>query len=156
VARRPDAALEVALEQRQRVMDDALAALSARERVVAEQAAEVQAARARVLAVLHQMDAAQRPTVGLALPVSMLSDLETLLDWCEVQVLVQEHRLSEVQAEADVARGELATAHQGVRALELVLETRRAERAEKIRREELRMADETAARVHSQNSALAR
>jgi hypothetical protein len=137
-------------------MDDAQAVLSARERVVAEQAGNVVAARARVQAVLDQMDAAQRPTVGVALPVAMLSDLETLLDWCEVQVLIQEQRLSEVAAEADVARGELATAHQGVRALELVLETRRAERAEKVRREELRMADETAARVHSQNSSLAR
>src|SRR5437868_7538027 len=119
--RRPDAALEVALEQRQRVMDDAQAALSLRERAVAEQAMALANARARVVAVLRQMDAAQRPAVGLALPVAVLSDLETLLDWCEVQVLVQEQRLSEVQGEADVARGELATAHQNVRALELVL-----------------------------------
>jgi hypothetical protein len=154
--RRPDAALEVALEQRQRVMDDAQAVLSQRERAVAEQVEALMAARARVSAVLLQMDAAQRPTVGMALPIAVLSDLETLLDWCEVQVLVQEQRLAEVQAEADVARGELATAHQNVRALELVLEARRAEREEKVRREELRMADETAARVHSQKALIAR
>jgi hypothetical protein len=41
-----------------------------------------------------------------------------------------------------------------VRALEVVLQARVAERAEKVRRAELRMADETAARVHSQNLAL--
>jgi Flagellar FliJ protein len=154
--RRPDAALEVALEQRQRIMDDAQAALSLRERAVAEQALAVSEARARVTAVLQQMDAAQRPTVGAALPIGVLSDLETLLDWCEVQVIVQEQRLAEVQADADVARGELATAHQNVRALELVLDARRAGRAERARREELRLADETAARVHSQNALAAR
>ncbi len=153
--RRPDAALELALERCKGVMDEAQAALSIRERTVQEQAAEVSHARARVRNVLGQMDAAQRPAVGIALPVALLSDLETLLDWCEVQVLLQEQRLAEVQAEADVARGELATAHQNVRALQLVLEARKAERAEKVRREELRMADETAARVHSQK-ALAR
>jgi flagellar biosynthesis chaperone FliJ len=154
--RRPDAALEVALEQRQRVMDDAQAALSLRERAVHEQAQAVMAARARVRLVMQQMDAAQRPAAGVALPVALLGDLETLLDWCEVQVAVQEHRLSDVQAEADAARTDLATAHQNVRALELVLEARRAERAEKVRREELRMADETAARVHSQKTLAAR
>jgi hypothetical protein len=154
--RRPDAALEVALAQRQRVMDDAQAALSLRERAVFEQAQEVSHARARVQAVLLQMDAAQRPAAGVALPVAMLADLETLLEWCEVQVLVQEQRLAEVQAEADVARGELAGAHQNVRALELVIQARKAERAEKVRREELRMADETAARVHSQNAVATR
>ena len=156
MSRRPDAALEVALEQRQRIMDDAQAVLSQRERVVAEQVAALAAARARVSAVLLQMDAAQRPTVGMALPIGVLSDLETLLDWCEVQVLVQEERLREVQAEAEIARGELATAHQNVRALELILEARRGERDEKVRREELRMADETAARVHSQKAVIAR
>jgi flagellar biosynthesis chaperone FliJ len=81
-----------------------------------------------------------------------LGDLERLLDWCEVQVLVQRDRLDTIRAEAEEARGELAVAHQGVRALELVLQARKAERAEKQHRAELRMADETAARVHSRNT----
>ena len=42
--------------------------------------------------MVDQMNAAQRPTVGLALAVDLLSDLERMLDWCEVQVLVQEQR----------------------------------------------------------------
>jgi len=53
-----------------------------------------------------------------------------------------------VRGEADEARGAVAAAHQAVRALELVLEARAAERAEKVRRAELRDADEIAARVH--------
>ena len=122
--RRPDAALEVALEQRQRVMDDAQAALSLCERTVQEHAEAVMDARARVRLVLQQMDAAQRPEPGVPLPVALLGDLETLLDWCEVQVQVHEQRLSEAQAHADVARGDLAAAHQNVRALELVIEAR--------------------------------
>jgi hypothetical protein len=143
-----DAGLHVALEQRRRVLDDAQAVLAQRDRAVHEQAQALEAAQARVRMVLLQMDAAQRPAVGVPLPLGVLGDLERLLDWCEVQVLVQQDRLQAVQAEADAARGELATAHQGVRALELVLEARARERAERAHREELRLADETAARVH--------
>ena len=84
----------------------------------------------------------------------LLGDLERVLDWREVQVANQQQRLELVQAEADLARGAVAVAHQQVRALEVVLQARVAERAEKVRRAELRMADETAARVHSQNLAL--
>jgi flagellar biosynthesis chaperone FliJ len=75
-----------------------------------------------------------------------------LLDWCEVQVIVQQHRLQEVRIEAEVARAALALAHQQVRALELVLAARKAEREEKKHRAELRLADETAARVHARNA----
>lgn len=149
--RRPEAALEVALEQRQRVLNDAQAVLSQHERMLQDQLAELSAAQARVQMVLMQMDAAQRPAVGVPLPVAVLGDLETLLDWCEVQVMVQEQKLEEIRGATDDARARLATAHQGVRALELVLEARRAERAEKVRRAELVLADETAARVHSRN-----
>jgi hypothetical protein len=91
----------------------------------------------------------------MALPVDLLGDLERLLDWCEVQVLVQQERLHEAQASTDEARGWVATAHQAVRALELVLAKRAAERAEARRRIELREADETAARVHARNAAAA-
>ena len=144
-----DAGLLVALEQRQRVLDDAQAVLSERVRAVEACQSAVGEAEARVRTVLDQMDAVQRPSAGYALPVAMLGDLERLLDWCEVQVLVQRERLQAAQTEADEARGVVATAHQGARALELVLEARAAARAEKARREELRTADETAARVHS-------
>ena len=82
----------------------------------------------------------------------MLADLERLLDWCEVQVLVQQERLDEVRSEAEVARGAVAAAHQQVRALELVLAARAAEREEKARRAEVVLADETAARVHTRNA----
>ena len=113
-------------------------------------------AQARVKMVLLQIDAAQRPARGVPLPVALLGDLERLLDWCEVQVLVQRDRLDTIRAEAEEARGALATALQGVRALQLVLEARKAERAEKQHRMELRMADETAARVHSRNTVASR
>jgi flagellar biosynthesis chaperone FliJ len=149
---RPDAALHVALEQRQRLLDQERQALAERELAVQEQAALLSAAESRVRMVLMQIDAAQRPVAGLPLAVAVLGDLERLLDWCEVQVAVQKEKLEIARGEADVARGAVAAAHQQVRALELVLEARAAERAEKQRRVELRLADETAARVHSQNA----
>jgi flagellar biosynthesis chaperone FliJ len=146
---RPDAALEVALEQRQRVLDQERQALAERDLAVQEQAALLGAAEARVRMLLMQIDAAQRPLPGVPLAVAVLGDLERLLDWCEVQVAVHKQRLDVARGEADTARGAVAVAHQQVRALELVLEARAAERAEKQRRAELRLADETAARVHS-------
>ncbi len=149
---RPDSGLEAARDQRQRVLDDAQQVLSQHERAVQEYARLVAEAQARVRLVLMQIDAAQRPAPGVALPVALLGDLERLLDWCEVQVLVQEERLQAARGEAEVARSALAVAHQQVRALELVLEARRAERAEKQHRVELRLADETAARVHARNA----
>ena len=149
---RPDAALEVALEQRQRVLDEERHVLAEREIVVQDQAGSLSTAQSRVRMVLLQIDAAQRPLPGVALAVGVLGDLERLLDWCEVQVVLQQERLDAARAEADTARGAVALAHQQVRALELVLEARAAERAEKQRRVELREADETAARVHSQKA----
>jgi Flagellar FliJ protein len=155
MARRPDAGLEVALEQRRQTFDFAQQALAERERSLQVQAQALADAQARVRMVLMQMDATQRPAVGMSLPVDVLGDLERLLDWCEVQVLVQEQRLHDVQVETDEARGVVATAHQAVKALELVLAKRAAERAELRRRQELRDADETAARVHARNAAAA-
>jgi hypothetical protein len=150
---RPDSGLEVALEQRQRVFDEAQHVLSARERTLAEQVELLSLAQSRVQMVLGQIDAAQRPVAGAPLAVAVLGDLERLLMWCEEQVLVQRGHLEAAQADADDARTALAAAHQQVRALELVLEARRAERAEKVRRAELRQADETAARVHARKVA---
>jgi flagellar export protein FliJ len=150
---RPDAGLEVALEQRQRVFDQAQQVLAAREQALAEQVRLLSEAQARVQMVLGQIDAAQRPAVGVALPVAVLGDLERVLRWCEEQVLVQQANLEAAQGDADEARTALAGAHQQVRALELVLEARRAERAEKVRRNELREADENAARVHARRVA---
>jgi hypothetical protein len=143
-----DLGLHVALEQRQRVLDEAQAVLAQRDRALQEQAQLLEQAQARVRMVLMQMDAAQRPAAGAPLPLGVLGDLERLLDWCEVQLLVQYERYQAAQTEADEARGQVATAHQAVRALELVLEARARERAERAHREELRLADETAARVH--------
>jgi hypothetical protein len=151
--RRPDAALEVALEQRQRKLDEERHTLAERELVVQEQAGVLAAAEARVRMVLLQIDAAQIPVAGVPLAVAVLGDLERLLQWCEAQVLMQYERLNAARGEADEARGAVANAHQQVRALELVLQARAAERAEKQRRVELRLADETAARVHAQNLA---
>ncbi len=152
MSRRPDTALVVALGQRQRLLEEAQQAFSEHERALQHQARLLATAQARVQMVLHQIDAAQRPVPGVPLAVSMLADLERLLDWCEVQVLVHGERLDEVRVEAEVARGAVATAHQNVRALELVLAARAAERQEKARRAELVLADETAAGVHTRNS----
>src|SRR6266508_1582126 len=149
MARRPDAALEVALEQRQETFQQAQQVLSARELALHQQAQALFAAQSRVRMVLGQIDAAQRPLPGVPLAVGVLGDLETLLDWCEVEVMVQHERLQAVQADADEARGWMASAQQAVRALEGVLAKRAAERAEAKRRVELREADEIAARVHA-------
>jgi Flagellar FliJ protein len=150
----PDTALEVALEQRQQVLDRERQALSAHLRAVQEQADLFNTAEARVRMVIRQIDTAQRPAPGVALPVALLGDLERVLDWCEVQVAIQQQRLEMVQAETETARGAVAIAHTGVRALQVVLQARVAEREEIARRAELRMADETAARVHSRNLVL--
>jgi flagellar protein FliJ len=150
---RPDAGLEAALDQRRTRLDQERQVLAERELALQQQAARVAEAEARVRMVLMQMDAAQQPVPGAPLAVLMLSDLEQLVRWCETQVRAERERLGAMRAEANEARGAVAAAHQQVRALELVLEARAAERAEKQRRAELRLADETAARVHSQKVA---
>jgi hypothetical protein len=155
MARRPDAALEVALDQRRQTFEQTQQVLSLCERAMREQAEALATAHARVRMVLMQMDAAQRPAQGVPLPIGVLGDLERLLDWCEVQVLLAQEHLQAAQAETDQARGQVAVAHQQVKALELVLGRRAAERAEVRRREEIRDADETAARVHARHVAAA-
>jgi hypothetical protein len=153
---RPDAGLEAALDQRRNRLDLERQVLAERELGVQHQAVALAAAEARVRTVLQQIEAAQQPTPGLALPVGLLGDLERLLAWCATQVDAARERLAAARGEADEARRAVATAHQQVRALELVLEARAAERAEKQRRAELRVADETAARVHSQKQVASR
>ena len=148
---RPNAALEVALEQRQNRLDLERQALAERELAFQEQAQSLSAAQARVRMILVQMDSAQSPATGAPLPVSVLSDLEHVLQWCEAQVVLDQQRYDTAHEETDVARGAVGVAHQHVRALELVLEARAAERAENQRRIENRLADETAARVHARN-----
>jgi flagellar FliJ-like protein len=145
---RPDAGLEAALDQRRNRLDLERQVLAEREMALRQEMEQLAAAEARVRMVLLQMDAAQQSVPGAPLPVAMIGDLERLLRWCEAQVVVQRERLEAVRGEADGARAAVATAHQAVRALELVLEARAAERAEKVRRAELRDADEIAARVH--------
>ncbi|MBV9897064.1 MAG: flagellar FliJ family protein [Chloroflexi bacterium] len=146
----PDAGLETALDQRRRKLDLERQVLAEREIAVQQQAAVLAAAGSRVRMVLSQIEFAQQPAPGIALPVALLGELEQLLRWCEAQVVAQRAHLEALRSEADEARGAVANAHQGVRALELVLEARAAERAEKQRRIEIREADETAARVHAQ------
>jgi hypothetical protein len=153
---RPDSGLEAALEQRQRAFEQTQQVFSHRERTLAEQLQLLQAAQSRVQMVLAQMEAAQRPAHGVALPVALLGDLERVLRWCEEQVQVQRDRLEAARLEAESARADMAAAHQQVKALELVLEARRKERAERVRRAELRLADETAARVHARKAAATR
>ena len=148
---RPDAALEVALEQRQRRLDQERQVLAERELVFQEHAQALSAAQARVRMILMQIDEVQAPVAGVPLPVAVLSELEQVLLWCELQVVQKQERYDAAREETDVARGVVAVAHQQVRALELVLEARAAERAEKQRRVENRQADETAARVHARN-----
>src|SRR3954462_6785764 len=152
MARRPDAALETALEQRRQTFEQTQQVLAARERSLHEQLDALSTAEARVRMVLRQMDAAQHPVPGVPLPVAVLGDLEMLLDWCEVQVEVERERLNAAQAESDEARGWVTAAHQQVRALEVVLAKRAAERADVLRRGELRDADEIAARVHARQA----
>jgi flagellar FliJ-like protein len=149
----PDVGLEAALVQRRRKLDVERQVLAEREIAVQQQAAVLASAEARVRMVLAQIDAAQQPAPGVPLPVLLLGDLEELLRWCEAQCVAHRAQLDAVRAQAQEARGAVATAHQGVRALELVLEARAAERAEKQRRTEIRDADETAARVHARQVA---
>ena len=104
MARRADAALEVALDQRRQIFDRTQQEFSARERAMKQQAQAVAAAQARVRMVLLQMDAAQRPVKGVALAIGVLADLEQLLDWCEMQVYVEQERLETAQTEANEAR----------------------------------------------------
>ncbi|MDQ3809383.1 MAG: hypothetical protein M3336_03745, partial [Chloroflexota bacterium] len=138
MARPPDAALQVALDQRRARLELAQRALSERERVLRERTEALLSAQARTRMVLLQIDNAQQPAPGVSLPVVVLGDLERLLDWCQVQVMVAQERLRAAEDETHQARGQLASAHQAVRALELVLAGRAAERAEVRRREELR------------------
>lgn len=145
---KPDAGLEAALDQRRNLLDLQRQTLAEREMALRHELEALAAAEARVRMVLMQMDMAQQSVPGAPLPVAMIGDLERLLRWCEAQVVVQRERLEAVRGEADQARADVASAHQAVRALELVLEARAAERAEKVRRSELRDADEIAARVH--------
>ena len=152
---RPDAGLEAALDQRRQRLDLERQALAERELALQQEAEALAATEARVRMLLMQMDAAQQPLAGVPLPVAVLGDLEQLLRWCEAQVIAQRERMDAARTQADEARGAVATAHRAVRALELVLEARAAERAEKVRRAELRDADEVAARVH-QNRVLSR
>ena len=127
MARRPDAALEVALEQRRRTFEQTQMVFSARQRAFHDQARAVGVALARVQMVLSQIEGAQRVLPGARLAVNKLSDLDGLLRWCEEQVRAERALLEDVRAASDEARGWVATAHQQVRALELVLEARAAE-----------------------------
>jgi hypothetical protein len=147
----PDSGLEAALDQRRQRLDFERQTLAERELVVQHEARSLADAQARVRMVLQHMDAAQQPVSGVPLAVAVLGDLEHLLRWCEAQVALSAERLAAARGEADEARGAVAAAHRQVRALELVLAARAAERLEKERRAELRLADETAARVHAQN-----
>src|SRR5690349_21287311 len=113
--RRPDAALEVALEQRERRLDEQRRVLAEREMILVQQAELLRSAEARVQVVLHQMDAAQAPLPGVPLAVAVLGDLERLLHWCEVQVQSQREQLEAARGVADEARGAVALAHQQVR-----------------------------------------
>src|SRR4026209_442694 len=103
MARRVDAALEVALTQRRQTFDRTQQEFSVRERAMQVQAQAFVAAQARVRMVLMQMDAAQRPVKGVTLAIGVLADLEQLLDWCEMQVLVEQERLETTQNEANEA-----------------------------------------------------
>lgn len=150
----PDAGLEAALEQRRHKLDVERQVLAERELAVQHEAALLASADARVRMVLQQMIAAQQPTAGASLAVPLLGDLERLLQWCEQQVVAQRQAVEAARSLAEEARGAVAAAHQQVRALELVLESRAAERAEQQRRNEIRLADETAARVHAQQHAV--
>src|SRR5262245_30500701 len=111
---RPDAGLEAAVEQRQRRFEHAQQVLSVRERALAEQAHLLLQAQARVQMVLSQIDAAQRPAVGITLPVALLGDLEHMLRWCEEQVVWQSERVEGARLETDEAREGLAKTHQHV------------------------------------------
>src|SRR5215207_3381876 len=133
---RPDAGLEVALEQRQRAFEQTQQVLAYRERTLAEHAQLLLASQARVQMMLSQIDAAHQPIAGAALPVGLLSDLERMLRWCEEQLVHQEERLEAARLEVDEARELVARAHQQVKALELVLAARKAERGERVRRGE--------------------
>src|SRR5438067_9828925 len=121
---RPDAGLEAALDQRRQRLDFERQALAERELAFRDQLERLAAAESRVRMVLLQMDAAQQPVAAAPLPVAMLGDLEQLLRWCEAQVVAQQERLEVLRGAADAARGAVASAHRGVRALELVLEAR--------------------------------
>lgn len=143
-----DTALEVALEQRRELLEAAQLELAARERVVQAEAERLREYQRRTALVLDQVVRQHAVPAGRSLDVPVLSDLDAQLRRCERDAATQEARLSAARAAADEVRGAVVTAHQRVRALELVLEARAAERAERQRRAEVREADEVAARVH--------
>ncbi len=150
----PDAGLQVALEQRRRILETAQLELAERERVVMEEARHLAAIEARV-AVAHSQLAEAHAAPGRSVDVGKLSELDTFLQICERDAAAQSARLSVARSHSDDARQGVVAAHQQVRSLELVLEARAAARAEERRRSEARQADEIGSQLHTRRRAKA-
>jgi flagellar protein FliJ len=146
---RPDAALEMVLEKRREVLDEAQRGLAERERIVAEEAQQLAVCEMRLAAARTGLADEQSVGRGARLDVGRLLELEAYLIRCEGAVAAQVARLESARSQADEARSVVVAAHQDVRALEVVLEARVAARADEARRRETREADEVAARVHA-------
>jgi flagellar FliJ protein len=146
---RPDAALEMVLEQRRGLLEEAQRELAARERAVAEEAQQLVLCEARVTSARRDLASEQGVAHGTRLDVGRLIELEAHLVRCESAVADQAARVEAARSRAEEARAEVVSAHQDVRALEVVLEARVAARLEEARRREAREANEIAARVHA-------
>ncbi len=149
MARSPDGALEVALEQRRQVLETAQLELAARERVIQAEAERLASLDARVMLAEQEIVREHVHGGGRPLDVPKLGQLDVFLQRCERDAAAQRARLTAARDHADDARSTVVAAHQRVRSLELVLEARARERAERGRRGEVREADEVAARIHA-------
>ncbi len=150
--RNPDAALEVALEQRRRGLEVARLELAGRERTVQAEAARLARLDGRVAAAQAHL-AAAHVAAGQALDVAALCERDAFLQRCERDAADQSARLSAARSQAERARSQVVAAHQRVRSLELVLEARATARAERQRRAEARQTDEIATGRHARQRA---
>lgn len=146
-----DAGLETVLEQRRRILETLQMELALRERTVQQETRRQRFREQRVADTRAEIAEAQNVREGGRLDVQRMHDLERGLLVCEDELANQVGRLQAAQLHATSARLEVVQAHQGVRAIELVLENRAAARAEDARRIEGRAADEVAARAHLKN-----
>ena len=111
--RDPDSALRTVLERRQSIYQDAQLALAERERTIAHEREVLVAREARYIATSDQLAERMQASVGGALDVGVLGDLESFLGYCEVEIIQQLSAVDVAIAEADAARQQLIEAHQG-------------------------------------------
>ena len=146
---RADSGLQTALDQRRQVLERVQVEMAARERMVAAEVERLEACQQRIAQIQEQVAEKQTPAEGTRLDVEALGELERVQMLYERLGAAQAAQVAQVRAYANQKRAELLHAHQGVRALEVVLERRAAVRKEHRHRADLRDADELAARTYA-------